>query len=148
MHVRGAPTLDAGPGGSQVLALVHAWDSLAVRLPPQASMGSAAQLILTALKLALAHSPQRFQQQAVSTSVTAQPLALAWRLADLSTQGLPLDAEAIAASILLRGVAEGDVHASTVRARLGPEVSQLLHDIERVRSLPTRVDLWDDTAAT
>lgn len=163
-------------GGASLLQLMAAWDQLSARLPPQASEGRSAELILTALKLALAYSPpaassssSRGQQAALSRPV-ARALSLASRLADLAAAGLPIDAEGIAAGILaevLGSAAHWQPHAvggastaaaaaaagsggltlQVVEGRVGPIVAQLVHDIQRARQLPARVELLDDTAA-
>lgn len=136
-----------------VAALAAAWDQLAPRLPLQLGLGQGAELILNALKLALA----------VGGGVPAAPpaargLAVALRLADLASAGLPLDAEALAAGVLVEALCRGGGDAGggaasagaalqLVEARVGPGVAQLVHDVLRVRGLPSRVDIYDDEAA-
>jgi hypothetical protein len=185
-----------------MLQLMAAWDQLAARLPPQASSGRPAELILNALKLALAYCPplpSAWQQPATAgpglgtappsaaaaaadeqggianppppplSRPVARAQSLAGRLADLATQGLPVDAEAIAAAILAEllaptthphvawgprpaaaaagGSGSGPLSLSVIEERVGPIVAQLAHDIQRARQLPSRVELLDDTAA-
>jgi hypothetical protein len=169
-------------GGASLLHLVAAWDQLAARLPPAASTGRAADLILGALKLAVAHSPPppaaagaaadgsgtAGAPQAALPRPVARALSLASRLADLAAEGLPVDAESIAAAILAEVVAQpsalpaapgrpgggsggdgpyGALTLQGVEERVGPIVAQLVHDIQRARALPSRLELLDDTAA-
>ena len=91
--------------GRPVLQLAAAWHQLAARLPPQAGTGPSAELILNALKLALAYADGRQEGSAAGVGGDGRPaaeraLSLASLLAELSAAGLPLDAEAIAAGIL------------------------------------------------
>lgn len=60
---------------------------------------------------------------------------------------MPLDAETIAAGVLLEAVASQHVGLPLVQHRLGPNVANLLRDIMKVRRLPSRVDLYDDVAS-
>ncbi len=103
-------------GGRSMVELVGMWDALAPRLPADAS--PAAQTLLSALKLAVARStpiadqPAQTQRQAAATvgpsigTVAATggdgsgALAIALRLADISSAGVPVDADAIAAGML------------------------------------------------
>ena len=62
-------------------------------------------------------------------------------------QGVPLDAETIAAGVLLEAVATQHVSVALVKQRLGLGVANLLQDIIKVRMLPSRVDLYDDVAS-
>ena len=187
-------------GGAPLLQLVAAWDQLAPRLPPQAG-GHTADVILAALKVAVAYAPpppaaiaaassssssseaqqppgdsqqqpwqqQQQQQQQTLSAPVARALSLASRLADLAAAGLPIDAESIAAGILAEvllaqpaapspsssggssssggGGGEGGLTLAVVEERLGPIVAQLVHDVQRARALPARVELLDDTAA-
>ncbi len=121
-------------GGASLLQLVAAWDHLAARLPPLARGGRAAEVVLGALKLAVAFAPPPAadasstaaaafaaaaaagstpEQQAAGPPVAAlsQPvargLAVAARLADLAADGLPIDAESIAAGILAEALLAG-----------------------------------------
>ena len=68
-------------------------------------------------------------------------------LAELSSTGVPLDAESISAGIVLEAVSNGVLSIKTVHARLGPGVATLVHDTLRVRSCPERIELFDDTAS-
>jgi hypothetical protein len=95
-----------------MVELVGMWDALAPRLPADAS--SAAQTLLSALKLAVAHSAQpnstqhRLEERATGVVAAAddglsdgsRALSIALRLADISSAGVPVDAEAIAAGML------------------------------------------------
>lgn len=169
------------PRGRGMLELVGMWGALAPRLPPQAS--PKAELLLSALKLAVAHSNQLPSPAAALGPSTAQygapqpasatanitisgegsslsqtlpgafsevcvgdscVLTVASRLADISTSGIPIDTEAIAASMLAGAAASGRLHLREIEAKLGPVVAQLVADVLRVRSLPDRVDLYDD----
>ena len=103
-------------GGRSMVELVGMWDALAPRLPADAS--PAAQTLLSALKLAVAHSPPpaaetgQAHQRAEAVGPALAPvaatggsagsgaLAIALRLADISSAGVPVDAEAIAAGML------------------------------------------------
>ena len=73
-------------------------------------------------------------------------IQIATALADLIAEGVPLDAESIAAGILAEAVSVGSLSTRVVEARLGSGVAQLLHDIMRVRALPKRLDIYDDVA--
>ena len=109
-------------------------------------MGAAAELILNALKLEVSHLP--LPTPSVQASAAAsKALAVASQLADLSRQGFPLDAESIAAGILVDAVAAHRLSLGLVVDRLGPAVAKLIEDIMKVRKLPTRVDLYDDVAS-
>ncbi len=155
-----------------VVALAAAWDQLAPRLPLQLGIGHGAELILNALKLALAATSGATATAAPSGSSSARSqhhhhhqqhdavppagraLGVALRLADLASGGLPLDAEAIAAGLLAEALCwHGAPPAHTahslqlIERRVGPGVAQLVHDVLRVRALPSRVDLYDDEAA-
>ena len=104
-------------GGRSMVELVGMWDALAPRLPADAS--SAAQTLLSALKLAVAHSAQPVHAQqgmkgqgleerapgiesatADGLSDGSRALSIALRLADISSAGVPVDADAIAAGML------------------------------------------------
>ena len=102
-------------GGRSMVELVGMWDALAPRLPADAS--PAAQTLLSALKLAVAHSTPHADQHTqtqwqaavvgsgTGTAVAAAgdgsgALAIALRLADISSAGVPVDADAIAAGML------------------------------------------------
>lgn len=156
------------------MQLAAAWHRLASRLPPSAGMGPSAELILNALKLALAYAPPGASAGADGRPAAERALALASLLAELSGEGLPPDAEAIAAGILAEmlpgpgsgpwaaslsslsslddeglagAAAPGPLSLEVVEARVGPLVAQLAHDVQRVHALPSRVDLCDDEAA-
>ncbi|GAB4822361.1 hypothetical protein N2152v2_009407 [Parachlorella kessleri] len=175
-----------------VVALAAAWDQLAPRLPLQVGSSGGSEVILNALKLALAvelyvapaaglvpaatasdrgTSTRSYWQQQAHPSKAASPaargLGVALRLADLASSGLPLDAEAIAAGLLAEALCQtvhyqqqspvlgsgfGAAHSAhslqLIQQRVGPGVAQLVHDVLRVRALPTRVDLYDDEAAS
>lgn len=170
-------------GGASLLQLVAAWDQLATRLPPQTGAGHGGQLILEALKVAVAYAPPApaatapagipGPAQARVSRPLARALSLASRLADLAAAGLPVDAESIAAGILaevlLAGAytpgawhlgpapagsspdggasSGGSLTLQSIEERVGPIVAQLVHDVQRARQLPARVELLDDTAA-
>lgn len=119
-----------------VLHLVAAWDQLASRLPPAAGTGPAAELLLAALKLALAHAGEGSRNRL---------LIRASRLAEIAAECPLLDAEAIAAGIV---AAAGHIPLSLVENRLGPITAQLFADMLKVAALPARVDLLDDHAAS
>jgi hypothetical protein len=68
-------------------------------------------------------------------------------LAELSSTGVPLDAEAIAAGIVLEAVSSGRLSVKAVDARLGPGVATLVHDTLRIRNCPERIELFDDVAS-
>ncbi|BDA46038.1 probable GTP diphosphokinase CRSH, chloroplastic at N-terminal half [Coccomyxa sp. Obi] len=126
------------------MELVSAWDQLAQRLPEHAGNGNAAALILNALKLSFAHSAPPNTGRARQDSHRA--LALASQLADLSAQGVPLDAESIAAGIVASAVHEGQLPLGVVEDRLGPIPALLIRDMLKVRTLPQRCDVYDDVA--
>lgn len=60
---------------------------------------------------------------------------------------MPLDAETIAAGVLVEAVANQHVSVALVEQRLGLGVANLLQDVVKVRQLPSRVDLYDDVAS-
>ena len=119
---QGLPPADPAPadlklrGGRSMVELVGMWDALAPRLPADAS--PAAQTLLSALKLAVARSTPIADQQAQTCRQSAAAvgpglgtvaatggdgsgaLAIALRLADISSAGVPVDADAIAAGML------------------------------------------------
>ncbi|KAK9817892.1 hypothetical protein WJX72_003848 [[Myrmecia] bisecta] len=138
-------SLPGSLASTNLVEFVTAWEQLALRLPPHAGLARSG-FILNALKLAVAHRPAQRLGQADPPASRA--LAVASRLADLSAQGLPMDAESIAAGILADAVQLGSLSVAVVEQRLGPIVAHLLHDLIRVRTLPARVDLYDDTAAS
>lgn len=109
-------------------------------------MGKAAELILNALKLEVSHLPLPSNSVQASTAAS-KALAVASQLADLSGQGFPLDAESIAAGILIDAVAAQRLPLAVVENRLGHAVANLIEDIIKVRKLPSRVDLYDDVAS-
>lgn len=137
----------AGLGAQRTLDFLAAWDQLALRLPPQAGMGKAAELILNALKLEVSHLPAQTDPLEASTAAS-KALAIAKQLADLSGQGFPLDAESIAAGILVDAVAAQRLSLGLVDDRLGSAVATLIKDVIKVRRLPSRVDLYDDVASS
>ncbi|KAL0024788.1 hypothetical protein WJX79_007329 [Trebouxia sp. C0005] len=136
-----------GLGAQRTLDFLAAWDQLALRLPPQAGMGKAAELILNALKLEVSHLPAQADPVEASTAAS-KALAIAKQLADLSGQGFPLDAESIAAGILVDAVAAQRLSLDLVDHRLGSAVAILIEDVIKVRRLPSRVDLYDDVASS
>lgn len=109
-------------------------------------MGTAAELILNALKLEVSHLPLPTESLHASTAAS-KALPVAILLADLSGQGFPLDAESIAAGILVDAVAAQRLPLALVDHRLGPAVASLIEDIIKCRKLPSRVDLYDDVAS-
>lgn len=109
-------------------------------------MGKAAELILNALKLEVSHVPLPTNSDQATAS-GSKAMAVASQLADLSGQGFPLDAESIAAGILVDAVAAQRLSLGLVDHRLGPAVANLIEDIIKVRKLPSRVDLYDDVAS-
>jgi (p)ppGpp synthase/HD superfamily hydrolase len=131
------------------MELVAAWDHIWSRLPAETGVGANAATILTALKLLLATAAARGDEKAQTAAGACirRGLEVAVMLADLACNGLPLDADAIAAGILADGVGEGWVTLNEIDERLGGEVCGLLHDVQRVRNAPQRVDLSNDQAA-
>ena len=77
----------------------------------------------------------------------SQAMSTAKQLADLSGQGFPLDAEAIAAGILVDAVVGNRLAINLVHQTLGRPVADLVEGIIKVRRLPARVDLYDDRAS-
>ena len=141
--------LSLSPSVCEYLGVVAQLDSANTSdklLTFQAGMGKAAELILNALKLEVAHlPPPRGSLQA--NAAASKALAVATQLADLSGQGFPLDAESIAAGILVDAVAAQRLSPGLVASRLGSTVALLIEDIIKVRRLPIRVDLYDDVAS-
>ncbi len=79
----------------------------------------------------------------------SRAIQLATRLADVIADGVPLDAESLAAGILAEAVSSGGLSTGVVEAQLGtagPGVAKLLNDIMRVRALPQRLNIYDDEA--
>lgn len=72
---------------------------------------------------------------------------LAAVLADLSAAGIPLDAEAIAAGVVVEAVEYGGLDMGSIHDRCGPGVAALVHDVLRIRSAGLRVELYDDVAS-
>ncbi len=64
----------------------------------------------------------------------------------LAVQGLPLDAESIAAGIVADAVHTGDVSIKLAGERLGPICALLIQDMIKVRTLPGRCDVYDDVS--
>lgn len=71
---------------------------------------------------------------------------MATTLADVIAEGVPIDAESIAAGILVEAVSSGGLSTSIVEVQLGTGVAKLLNDIMRVRALPQRLNIYDDVA--
>lgn len=107
------------------------------------------ELILNALKLSVSWlSSLSNEQQPASSGPATAPILVATRLADLATCGFPIDHEVIAAAIVAEAADLDLLDARAVEAKLGPGVLALLRDIHRVRTLPSRVELLDDEAAS
>ena len=195
LSLQARPPQQLQQASQTVVALAAAWDQLAPRLPLQVGSSGGSEVILNALKLALAvelyiapaagtlpmgaskrstssSSSSYWQQQQYpykAGSPAARGLGVALRLADLASSGLPLDAEAIAAGLLAEALSQPAHHQQhhqqsplmgsgsgaalsahslqLIQQRVGPGVAQLVHDVLRVRALPSRVDLYDDEAA-
>lgn len=64
-----------------------------------------------------------------------------------SVQGLPLDAESIAAGIVADAVHSGELSIELAAERLGPICVLLIQDMLKVRTLPSRCDVYDDVAS-
>ena len=64
-----------------------------------------------------------------------------------SVQGLPLDAESIAAGIVADAVHTGELSIELAGERLGPICVLLIQDMLKVRTLPSRCDVYDDVAS-
>ena len=148
-------------GLATVAQLATAWASLARHLDEDEPSES---LIISALKLVLVslggggREGRRGGIQGMMAPEVAptrpdgrQPLDravdLGATLAELSSSGVPLDAEAIAAGIVLEAVSSGALDLEAVEARLGSGVASLVHDVLRIRSAPERVELYDDVAS-
>jgi GTP pyrophosphokinase len=154
-------------GSSGMLQLLAAWDRLAATLSPAAGTGPAAELLLSALKLALSHADR------VNTPYI---LSRAGLLAELSVICPLLDAEAIAAGIIsavapppsdfsssslnttnsntANSTHSNSLHkvydiipAELIESRLGPITADLVAYTIKVAALPDRTDLLDDEAA-
>ena len=63
-----------------------------------------------------------------------------------TAQGLPLDAESIAAGIVADAVHVGEVSIEVAEERLGPICALLIRDMIKVRTLPSRCDVYDDVS--
>ncbi|KAG1659807.1 hypothetical protein FOA52_002143 [Chlamydomonas sp. UWO 241] len=137
-----------------VAELASAWGTLAPRLPPKSSVDSTQDadgvetaMLIEALKLALS-SLQGAPVRRDGREPMARTVELAAVLADLATAGIPLDAESIAAGVLLEAADTGRLGIAAIQARLGPGVADLVHDVQRIRSAPERVELFDDVASS
>ncbi|MEW5301840.1 MAG: hypothetical protein WDW38_008472 [Sanguina aurantia] len=130
-----------------IVALSTAWDSVCRRLPAIDCNGQSFDIIIAALKLALA-CLQGTPAGPDGRTPSVRAVQLASSLAELCASGLPLDAEAIAAGIIAEAAGEGLVHSSIISDRLGPNVAMLVHDVLRVRSAPGRVPMYDDGASS
>jgi len=120
-----------------------------MRLPADAGAGFGAQTILAALKLLMsAVGSGDAGEGAPGIDAVEHALSVAQLLADLCASGLPLDADVIAAGILAGAYCSQRIDPAQVAERLGPAVTQLLHDVHRVHTAPQRVDLSDDHAAS
>lgn len=69
-------------------------------------------------------------------------------LARLGAQGMPIDAEVLAAALVIEPVFCDRLSLAEVEERLGQEVSLLVHDAATVRRCPGRVDLYDAEASS
>jgi (p)ppGpp synthase/HD superfamily hydrolase len=66
----------------------------------------------------------------------------------MAGDGIPLDAGAIAAGILAEAFPQGfPAGMDALEQRVGRTVMSLLADLKKVRRLPSRIELYDDTAA-
>lgn len=131
-----------------MVQLMGVWGQLAPRLPQQQGSDQPQDLILTALKLAVAS----LQSAAAASGrearqLVAPTLELAGSLADLCGSGVPLDPESIAAGIMADACHQELVSMEVVQQRLGLQVASLVHDILRARAAPERVELYVDSAA-
>ncbi len=147
MQSVGAVQIQSIGGGVQSVAeLANAWSQVASRLQATLSGSHAETLIISALKLALA-SLHGAPLRPDGRQPMARTVELAAVLADLSAAGIPLDAEAISAGVLLEAVDYGGLPLSTIQERCGPGVATLVHDVQRIRTAPDRVELYDDVAS-
>ena len=123
------------------------WRQLANRLalPPHSS--DAAQLMLRALKLAvssLRDAPPREDGR----TPAKRAIMVAVLLADLSTAGVPLPPEGIAAAIVADAAADGRAAIAMIESELGRDVAELVLAVLRVRDAPCAVDLYDDVVSS
>ncbi|GLI60043.1 hypothetical protein VaNZ11_001893 [Volvox africanus] len=105
------------------------------------------EAIITALKLALA-SLQSAPPRRDGRTPATRAVQLASTLADLCAAGLPLDAAAMCAGVVVEAADLGALGAEVIRAQLGPDVAALVHDMLRVRQAPRRIELLDDEGAS
>ncbi|GAX72693.1 hypothetical protein CEUSTIGMA_g149.t1 [Chlamydomonas eustigma] len=131
-------------------SLANAWASLSSRLGTSFdSKEGLESLIITALKLLLsALRPGSREERADGREPLRRAVELGVTLAELSTAGIPLDADAIAAGIVLEAVESGDLDVSSIESRLGTGVATIVHDVLRIRTAPERVELFDDVASS
>lgn len=128
--------------------MANAWESLSSRLEKVLFTDHHEALIITALKLALASLRNAGVMREDGRGRMERCIELGATLARLSYEGgVPLDAETVAAGIVLEAVEQGGLDVGAVHARLGPGVASLVHDVMRVRSAPERVELYDDEAS-
>jgi hypothetical protein len=123
----------------RVAALAQAFSRIVRSLP--ADNAGPEELVYLALRLALLWEPGPGPSPAFERAVQ-----LGTDLARLCAAGVPLRCEAIAAAL----VAElPHMDLQTARMRLGDEVAALIHDIQRVRTAPSRLDgPLDDVAGS
>ena len=103
-------------------------------------------LIISALKLALSLL-QQAPARADGRMPAERAVQLASTLADLCAAGLPLDAEAIAAGVIVEVADTAFLDGATLEAKLGRNVATLVHDLLRLHHAPNLVDLYDDEAS-
>ncbi|KAL4427713.1 hypothetical protein ABPG75_001802 [Micractinium tetrahymenae] len=122
---------DAAPAEAQLSRPAARALSLASRLADLAAVGlpvdaeSIAAGILAEVLLAGAHAPGAWHPPGAPAAAAA---------ADSSSSG--------------GGSRSGGLTLQIIEDRVGPIVAQLVHDVQRARQLPARVELLDDTAAS
>jgi GTP pyrophosphokinase len=91
-----------------------------------------------------------FHRRPDGRELVSRSIGLACSLADLQTYGIPaaLDRDALAACLLIDSVECGSISIETVEARLGDEVASIITDCLRIKTAPSRVELYDDVASS
>lgn len=82
--------------------------------------------------------------------MVSRSIGLTCSLADLQSYGIPasVDRDALAACLLIDSVECGSISIETVEDRLGAGVASIIADCLRIKTAPSRVELYDDVASS
>eukprot|EP00892_Ulva_mutabilis_P005765 jgi/Ulvmu1/3560/UM166_0014.1 len=126
------------------LALV--WQELLGRFAVAREGRAQAQMLLTALKLAIA--ALRIAPLCPDGRPQAQrAVAVAMLLSDLSTSGVPVDVHSVVAAVVVDGVTSGHIPVEVVHREQGMDACVLVHEVQRIRTSPRSIDVYDDRSA-